>query len=730
MKILRLRFVAFFVFGIVLRVFSQSSSVLQIEAADKLYNTGDYANAVISYLKLLNDSSIYKQKVLPYRVQLVNLMKRPVEKKDSLKNDSIKSSIKEPVAVKQPTVSKTIDTTSKKVASGPKVDLKTKSQYDYVLFQLAQSYRLNADYINATIHYKKCVDRGMHPDARYYYALSLMHVKRYQEALNELEAYVTSGPSNDSLAKVAQKKEASCYFAMDIANINRIIKVTQLDTNVFNYGTSSFGASYYGGSNKMIFTSARKGNVILDPKKEDPAYLCDLYWTELKDSTWSKAINLGASLNSNQHEGGSFVSGGEEAMSVFFTRWSDANPKEAFIYKSKMNGPMFYAAQKLNDNVNAMGSRNMQPSLNADGTKLYFSSNRAGGQGGYDIWVCDIDANGVAGTAKNMGAPINTPGDEVTPFIHSVTGSLFYSSNGLPGMGGLDIFKCEYNSNENLFAFPVNLNAPLNSSKDDAYYILDRTQGKGFISSDRIECAGGNCYKIFEFVNQPIKFDIAGIVFDAQTNEPIANALVSIIETHGNGDPMFIQTNEKGEYFAELRGNSEYFLKAQKNKYLADAGAAVTKEKTKTEHFQQDFFLNTIPKGEIAIEGIEYDFNSAALRPVGMQNLDKVVDLLNLNNNLSINIEANTDSRGNDKYNMKLSQARAQSCVDYLVSKGIAATRLKAKGFGESNPLIKEADINKLKKKSPEWEAAHQKNRRTALKVVGESEINIINTGK
>jgi outer membrane protein OmpA-like peptidoglycan-associated protein/tetratricopeptide (TPR) repeat protein len=727
MKTIRLRFVAFFVFGIVLRVFPQSSSVLQIEAADKLYNSRDYANATLSYLKLLNDSSIYKQRVLPYRVQLVNLMKRPEEKKDSTKTDSVKTS--QPVAVKNPVTPKPSDSTAKN-GSGPKIDLKTKSQYDYVLFQLGQCYRLNADYNNAAIAYKKCVDRGMHPDAKYYYALSLMNVKRYQEALNEFEAYVTSNPSNDSLAKIAQKKEAGCYFAMDSANVNRIIKVTQLDTNVFNKGNSSFAASYYNSPGKMIFTSARKGNVIMDPKKDDPAYLCDLYWTELNDTVWSKAQNFGASLNSNQHEGAGFVSGGEEGGAIFFTRWNDQNPKESFIYKSKMNGSMFYAAQKLNDNVNPMGSRSMQPCLNADGTKLYFSSNRPGGQGGYDIWVCDVDANGIAGAAKNMGTPINTPGDEVTPFIHPVTGSLFYSSNGLPGLGGLDIFKCEYNSNENLFAFPVNMQPPINSSKDDAYFVMDRTQGKGFFSSDRIDCESGNCYKIFEYVNQPIKFDVAGIVFDAQTNEPIANALVSIIETHGNGDPMFIQTNDKGEYFAELRGNSEYFLKAQKNKYLADAGAAVTKEKTKTEHFQQDFFLNTIPKGEIAIEGIEYDFNSAALRPVGMQNLDKIVDLLNLNNNLSVAIEANTDSRGNDAYNMKLSVARAKSCVDYLISKGIAAERLKSKGFGETNPLIKESEINKMKKKSPEWEAAHQKNRRTALKVIGESEIKIINSGQ
>ena len=722
MKTLRLNFIVLFVCGTALRMISQSSSVLQIEAADKLFKEKDYSNAIIHYNKLLNDSSIYKQRVLPYRVQLVNMMKRPAQaKQDSLgKKDSLKQEVKQPVEVVKKDTSKT--------AGGSFVSKpKTVPQYDYVLFQLAQSYRLSADYPNAVVNYKKCIDQNVYEDARYYYAASLMNVKRYQEALNEFETYVTSKPKNDSLLKVAQRQEAGCYLAMDSTNVNRDIKVASLDTNVFNKGTTSFAAAYYANSSKIIFTSARKGNIIIDPKKQDPAYLCDLYWTDAKDSSWTPAVNFGPTLNSAQHEAAGF-SGNEDAL--FFTRWNDLNQKECFIYKSRAQGTSFYTAQRLNENVNLTGYKSMQPCLSPDGNKLYFSSNRPGGLGGFDIWVCAIDGNGIAGTPKNLGAPINTSGDDVTPFVHAVTGSLYYSSNGLPGLGGLDIFKCELNSLDSVFAFPKNMNAPINSSKDDSYFILNRTQGKGFFSSDRIDCEGGNCYKIFEFINQPIKFDVNGIVFDAATNEPIAGALVTILDPHGNNDPIFISTDDKGAYFSELKPNMEYFMKGQKNKYLADAASITTKDKTATEHFQQDFFLSTIPKGEIAIEGIEYDFNSASLRPVGMQNLDKIVDLLNLNNNLSVNIEANTDSRGNDKYNMKLSQARAQSCVDYLVSKGILSTRLFPKGFGESNPLIKESEINKLKKKSPEWEAAHQKNRRTALKIVGESEIQIINTGK
>ena len=331
--------------------------------------------------------------------------------------------------------------------------------------------------------------------------------------------------------------------------------------------------------------------------------MCDLYVTELNDSIWSSAISLGPPVNTHEHEAATYVT--EEA--VFFTRWNDLKPDEAFIYKAKSQGEKFFYPQKLNDMVNAPGYKNMQPCVNADGSKLYFSSNRPGGKGGFDIWVCDINAVGAAGPAKNLGAPFNTAGDEVTPFIHAVTGSLYFSSNGLPGLGGLDIFKCELNPLDSVLAFPKNLNAPINSSKDDSYFVLERTQGRGLFASDRVECKGGNCFKIFEFINQPIKFDVSGIVFDAESNAPLADALITIIDPHGGSDPVFVQTDDKGNYFAELKGNSDYFLKAQKNKYLGSSASISTKEKTATEHFQQDFLLAIIPKGEIEISGIEYD---------------------------------------------------------------------------------------------------------------------------
>jgi outer membrane protein OmpA-like peptidoglycan-associated protein len=245
-----------------------------------------------------------------------------------------------------------------------------------------------------------------------------------------------------------------------------------------------------------------------------------------------------------------------------------------------------------------------------------------------------------------------------------------------------------------------------------------------------VDCAGGHCYKIFEYINEPIKFSVEGVVYDGDSNEPIGGALVTIRDVHDGEEPLFLVTNEKGEYSSPLKPHLEFFMKAQKNKYFGQAATVATKGLTTSSVIVQDFFLTKIPAGDIEIEGIEYDFNKTTLRPKSMEILDKIVDVMKINDNLTIELSAHTDARGNDAYNLKLSQGRAQSCVDYLISKGISQSRIMAKGYGETKPIIPEAEINKMVPKSPEFEAAHQKNRRTAFRVVGESKINIINKGK
>jgi OmpA-OmpF porin, OOP family len=693
--------ILFFTLLLIPSLFFAQSKRIWIEAADNAYAKRDFATAAFYYSKVLDDTTILKTYVLPYEAQLVNLKMKSLFKVPELSVTRKKDSI----------------TTAKE-------EIVNSSKYDFVLYRLAQCYRLNFDYAHAVPAYKKCVERKVYPDALYYYALSLMHLKQYQQSLLAFEEYVNSKPQNDSLMKLAQKKEASCYFALDSLNSKRPVRVKMMDTTIFNRGTSNFAPMYYLSPNKIIFTSSRRGGIVTDPEKQDSRYLCDLYWTEQSDTIWQRPVNFGRPVNTTLHEG-SGVFTPDEVM--LFTRWSDANRNEAFIYMARTTDGKFYEAMKLGPQVNTPGFKSINPFVSFDGTKLFFSSNKPGGKGGYDLYVSNIDENGFIGSAKNLGDAINTNSDEMTPFFHSLSNTLYFSSNGWPGLGGLDIFKSSLNVDDSVYGIPKNLAVPINSAKDDAYFIMERTQKKGFFSSDREDCPGGHCYDIYEFINEDIKFDLSGYVYDAQTNEPIANALVTIKDVHDGDEPFFVVTDEKGFYFTELKPDMEFFLKAQKTKYFGDAANVATKGLTETTHLEKDFYLNKIPAGDIEIEGVEYDFNKATLRPKSMEVLDKIVDLLKLNDNISIELSSHTDARGNDDYNMKLSQARAQSCVDYILSKGIAKARIIANGYGETKPIILEEEINKMAPKSPEFEAAHQKNRRTAFKVIGEALINIIN---
>lgn len=682
------KFLVVIIIGSVFQVFGQSKK-LWLKFGDDAFNKKDYPTAIDYYTKVLDDTTILVELVLPYEVQIVNL------KTKDFKQDS-----------------------TKKSKSKPTTEI---SISDYLNHQLASAYRLNFDYRHASEYYKKVVDNGSYPNDAYYYAISLMHLRNYKGAMENLETLMNK-VTNDTLKSAIQKNISSCYFAMDTNSYKQMIIVKKLDTIVFNAGTSSFAPMYYGSSSKLLFTSARKGGVILDPEKQDSRYLCDLYYTELKDTGWMKPVNFGRPVNTTLHEGSSVVTSDDI---MFFTRWSDANRNESFIYMAKMKDGLFYEAYKLSETVNKVGYKAMQPYVSFDGTKLFFSSNKPGGKGGYDLYMCNIDENGFTGEAVNLGSSINTAGDEETPFYHTISNTLFFSSNGHTGIGGLDIFKSSLNVDDSVYAKPKNLGRPINSSKDDAYFILDRVQTKGYFSSDREDCPGGNCYDIYEFENEPITFDISGYVFDGETNNPIQSALVTIKDVHNDVEPIYLITDEKGYYATPLLENMEYFLKAQKKAYFADAASAVTKGLTETTHLERDFVLNKIPEGDIVIEGIEYDLSKSTLRPKSLEVLDKIYDLMQLNDNISIEINAHTDTRGSDAANLKLSQARAQSCVTYLIGKGIGKDRIKATGYGETKSLISDEEIAKLIPKSPEFESAHQKNRRTAFKVTGESTLKV-----
>lgn len=662
-----------------------------LEYADAAFKNGDYFTAAAFYLKVIDRKTSSSTDVTyPYETKVYT----PPPKKDKSK-DTVKTS-----AVKDTSV----------VAAS---DVKTQ----YVTHQIAECYRLYRDYPNAITWYKKSIDNQpvQYPYEGYWYGDALMKLRKYPGASIEFEKImdIALAKKDSVIYKQAQMKLAGCYLATDTTNIKKEITVTELDS-IFNKQTASFAVNYYGDQNSIQFTAAREGSTITDPELQKAKFICDIYTMQKKDNVWGGLKKIEVPVNTDAHEGAGFLT--LDRSNFYFTRWSTTNKNECSIYSSKLVNDKWLTAGKMNDNINLEGYKSMQPALSADGNTLYFSSNRPGGYGKMDIWYVTLDDEGtVLGPPVNMGPRINTPEDEVTPFYHYFTNTLFFSSDGHPGFGGLDVFKSSFND-DSLWQYPRNLGSPVNSSKDDAYYVLERSQQHGFLTSDRKECAdcpSGACYRVYSVDKEPNVYDLKGVVYNSETNEVIPNALITFKDIRGDKEEFFIITDAEGKYFTPLNEGMELYIKAQKNKYFGDAGTVSTTGLTESQHFEKDFFLSIIPEGEIVIPGIEYDYDKATLRPASKKILDDLTDFLNLNNNLSIEISSHTDERGSDKYNLRLSQERAKSCVDYLISKGISPDRLLATGYGETKLLIPHAQT----------EEEHQKNRRTAFRPIKEGEI-------
>ncbi len=673
--------------------------------ADNFFKETDYQNALINYQNALSDSIGLEFATIPYELTQANLR---IDKKNTSK-DSVKV-----------------------------IPLS-----DYIKHQIALCYMRTYDYKRAVASFRESAQLDSYPEDLYYLGVAQMNNNQHEDAVNTFENYIRSENYSDSLLRSAQLLITGCYYAMDESNMKKKVTVSILDTTVFNKGTSSFAPQFFGREDRLMFTSARGGGVILDPEKQVSAFLCDLYWTEMDEQgNWKEATNFGRPLNSAQHDASSSFNPlklNEQQSVIYYTRWSDANRTKKAIHMSRMVNFKFYESFKLPESINVEGYQSINPFVSMDGKTLFFSSDRPGGQGGLDIWKIELDESGLPiGEPENLGRPVNSELDEQAPFFHEVSSTLFFSSNGHNSIGGLDLFKTSYNKENKAYGSPENLGLPINSSMDDSYVIWDKFLRKGYFASDREPCENGHCYDIYEITNEPILIALEGNVYDSETEELIPGASLNFKDIDFILPDSTLTADQEAYYYRALGQNQEFFIKATMPGYFADAASVNTRPITQSMTLVQDFYLRPIPKDEIEIEGIEYDFDKATLRPRSMEILDELYEFLELNSNLVVEINSHTDSRGSDAYNLDLSRRRAQSCVDYLVSKGISKERLVAKGYGETQPnylksekkqplldssgnriILTEDYINKQQSKDIQ-EEYHQRNRRTAFMVVGE----------
>ncbi len=588
-------------------------------------------------------------------------------------------------------------------------------------FSIAECYRAIGDYERAALYYKNAMRRGYtDPIVIFYDAEMLRASQDYEDAIEAYRTFLDSVPGDKrALAGLEAIQKTQEWVANPTRHIINPIKE-------INSRESDYAPAFVGGrDNEIIFTSTRKAATGKRESMITGQNYADLFRAtfNIQRQKWNEPKLLEESLiiDTGDEEGAATLSSTGEQMIFTRCRYDKGQGLGAELYSTSQSRGSWSNPIKLQVVGDSLIAAH--PSLSADESVLYFVSDMPGGFGGKDIWMAESQG-GTYGNPVNMGADINTPGDEMFPFIRD-NGELYFSSNYRMGMGGYDIFKAAKNEEGKWVV--ENMGAPMNSPGDDFGIAFIPGEDKGMFTSNRKGSRGDD---IYSFLVPPKIFQIEGEVIDKETGSRMDGATVRIIGTDGTNLKM---RTKNGRFRLKLKPETDYIFAAFKDGYLRDKAAVSTIGLEDSKDFRYDLYL-TPTDAPIKVENINYAFNSYELVPESKIALDTLVQILQMNPTITIELMSHTDYVGSDQYNFDLSQKRAQSVVDYLIEKGISSARLVAKGYGETWPkmvtrqLAKKYDFLKredelteefiLKLTPDQQEIANSINRRTEFRVL------------
>lgn len=583
------------------------------------------------------------------------------------------------------------------------------SSRQQALYNLAESYRLLNYPALAEPQYKKVLEtaKAQFPLARFYHATSLRSLEMYDDAAAALNSFISEYNADDEYITAAKKELQNLAFVQQ--QLQRkdlsLYTVNKLEGNL-NPGGANYAPVWLDGQ-RFLFTSTRDDNSVAAKNKNDNRlYVASISATEAP-APWS----LGQTAEVQQAAAAISADGNR----LYLTRWStDNGKKEAMVFVSRKEGNNWSDPVKV-EGLHVDGYSTQQPFILPG--KLFFSSNRPGGSGGFDLYEATLDANGNANAVTNLGTAINTSGDEQAPFFHTPSATLVFSSNGRLGMGGYDFYYSKWTNNS--FAVPVNFGTPVNSVKDDMYF-SSRGSARNILenvlfSSDR---SAACCLELFSLSKQKPLKNISGLVVKCSDGSPLASATVKIVDTTINLVVNTLTTGLDGSYSFTLDEFQPLKAVASADGY-ADNFISFNGPQDETTHLLRNSNICLVksfppPVGEPeALDNIYYEFDEYKLLDVSFPTLDKLAANLIAKPNVVIEIAGHTDGKGTDEYNQDLSQKRAESCVKYLIAKGVDPQQLVAKGYGKTKPLA--SNTNEDGTDNPEGRA---KNRRAEFKVL------------
>jgi peptidoglycan-associated lipoprotein len=586
-------------------------------------------------------------------------------------------------------------------------------------YYIAESYRLSNRIKESAPYYAKANGSGINPDSvKLYYAKSLQANAKYDEARNVLDNLLASA-RDEKIKDRAQKELSGLNYLDDLNGKKSYYRVRNLEA--INTPFTEYAPVY---SNGELYFASSRGNGRIYEATGTP--FTDLYKVETNAANvnMSTLTPLPDIINDpNVNEG--CITFTPDGKTMIFAKGNTGKRKgtnDVDLYLSRYRNGQWSEPQPIN--INMPDAWESTPALSPDGRTLYFSSNRKGGYGGLDLYAAQMDSRGRFGRVRNLGPEINTAGSELFPYV-SENGKLYFSSDGHPGYGMLDIFVVNRVNGKTVVE---NLGQPVNSTADDFGIFLFRPD-RGFFTSNREGGKGDD--DIYTFVNEDpnlkvVNYYLQGITYMLRkdsTREILPNTKVSLLD--GEGDVMqdFVTGND-GKFLFRVYENETYTLMGETDGFITKrqpfttVGKSVPLESLKelitNITFDTILVLDRKERNKIfVLENIYFGYDSANIRKDAALELDKLVVLLNDNPDLKIELSSHTDSIASEAYNLDLSQRRAESTVNYLIRKGIDPSRLVAKGYGESKPIARNTNPD-----GTDNPVGRQKNRRTEFKIL------------
>ncbi len=540
--------------------------------------------------------------------------------------------------------------------------------YKPVFFPLANAEKMSGNYANALVHYN---------------------------------VYLKQPGISEKNKNLAIRSIRDCQFAVDAIKNPVPFSPVNLGDSI-NTADDEYWPSITVDGSTFMFTR------LITTGRANPRNQEDFYISKLTNGAWGKAYNAGFPLNTISNEGAQSLS--SDGRYMYFTACERPDGMgRCDIYYSEFDGVNWSLPVNVGPPVNSTGWES-QPSISANGQMLFFASNRAGGVGGMDLWYSILAPDGNWKQPVNLGPVINTTGDEMSPFIHFDGHSLYFSSNGREGMGGYDIFYSRM-KNDSTWTEPKNLGFPINTFNDELGLIIDAKGQTAYFSSKRDPGKGKDIYSFSVYAGikpDPVSY-FKGTVYDKLTGKKL-RANYELIDLKTSKTILSSQTDVRGSFLVCLPPDNNYGLNVDKEGYLFYSDNFMLEGvHSASEPFIKNIELSQILVGEkLTLSNVFYEFDSWKITPESFPELNKLAKLLTDNKNLKVEIGGFTDAIGTNAYNLDLSEKRAKSVRDYLVTNGINSTRLTCKGFGATLPLADNitGDGRKL-------------NRRTEIKITG-----------